>query len=322
MRVSVPRELPRRRGRYLGATMNPRARTGRVLTTAGLLMAASAAYAGVIPVPNGSFESPATVFVSTLIEAWEKPPVPPDYSEGGGFTWDQLSGVFKNTPPGRFDHIGNCDGAQALFIFAVPGAGLRQPSLPAPGGTGLAQFVVGHAYRLTVGVIGGGGGMAPGSVLELGLTSRDGQGSTLRVASIAVSHDPLVFPAMTNLVDVSFTTPVVQAEDAWAGGPIGLDLIALAGTAPPGGYWDLDNVRLVDLAPPRLTIPMRVADAIEFGIVTEPGVGVEVLASDNPARPGPEWERLGRLASETGTVVFRDAVSGTGRRYYRAELVP
>jgi hypothetical protein len=285
-------------------------------------MATVGACPAVIPVPNGSFESPATVFVSTLIEAWEKPPVPPDYSEGGGFTWDQLSGVFKNTPPGRSDHIGNCDGAQALFIFAVPGAGLRQPSIPAPDGQGPAQFIAGHAYRLTVGVIGGGGGMAPGSALELGLTSRDGQGATVRVASIAVLHDPLVFPAMTNLVDVSFTTPVVQAGDAWAGGAIGVDLLALAGTAPPGGYWDLDNVRLVDLAPPRLTDPRPVAGAIEFGILTEPGVVVEVLASDNPARPGPGWERLGRVASETGTVVFRDALLATGRRYYRAELVP
>src|SRR5262245_50961431 len=68
--------------------------------------------AEVIPIPNGSFEAPATTFVDLNIQAWQKSPKPDWYVEGGGFLWIQLSGVFKNTPEGRADHIDNCDGEQ------------------------------------------------------------------------------------------------------------------------------------------------------------------------------------------------------------------
>ena len=76
-----------------------------------------------ISVPNGSFESPATLYVSTFIDAWQENPKPADYAEGGGFTWDQLTGLFVNTAPTAADHIGNMDGKQAAYLFAVPGTG-------------------------------------------------------------------------------------------------------------------------------------------------------------------------------------------------------
>ncbi|PYI81769.1 MAG: hypothetical protein DME26_19260, partial [Verrucomicrobia bacterium] len=68
-----------------------------------------------ITVPNGSFESPATPFVNTHVDSWQKPPKPPWYDESGGNFWDQLTGVFKNTPSGSADHIDNCDGSQAVW---------------------------------------------------------------------------------------------------------------------------------------------------------------------------------------------------------------
>src|SRR6516225_953181 len=81
---------------------------------------AGALSAGPIPVPNASFESPVTPFVNTHVDDWQKVPKPDWYIENGGYTWDQLAGVFLNTPIGASDHIINCDGKQALYLFAVP----------------------------------------------------------------------------------------------------------------------------------------------------------------------------------------------------------
>jgi len=39
---------------------------------------------------------------------------------------------------------------------------------------------------------------------------------------------------------------MVQAGDAWAGKAIG---IALRAVGQPGGFWDLDNVRLIEFVP-------------------------------------------------------------------------
>ena len=97
----------------------------RGLTTVGLLYAGSLA-AEVIPISNPSFEAPETPFVSLAIEGWVKNPKPDEFVENDQFVWDQLVGIFKNTPQGSPDHIPNTDGAQGLFLFTVPGAGFSQ----------------------------------------------------------------------------------------------------------------------------------------------------------------------------------------------------
>ncbi len=53
----------------------------------------------------------------------------------------------------------------------------------------------------------------------------------------------------TQLVDVSLYLPTVRSDDAWAGMAIG---VALRATGAPGGFWDLDHVRLIEslLDPP------------------------------------------------------------------------
>src|SRR2546423_15691175 len=95
---------------------------------AGLMVAVGLATvrAASIVVPNGSFESPSTTFVDTHIDSWQEAPKPDWYAEGGGFTWDQLTGVFMNTSVTSADHIDNCDGNQALWMFAVPEVGVFQ----------------------------------------------------------------------------------------------------------------------------------------------------------------------------------------------------
>src|SRR5439155_12475624 len=82
--------------------------------------------AGSISVPNNSFESPVTVFVDTHIDSWQKSAKPPWYDESGGYLWDQLTGTFKNTPTNSSDHIDNCDGNQAAWMFAVPEVAIFQ----------------------------------------------------------------------------------------------------------------------------------------------------------------------------------------------------
>src|SRR5262245_37863031 len=63
-----------------------------------------------LSVPNGSFESPTPPpgFPATpQIDAWQKAPQPPGIPLPGGITWEQLAGVFPNTPVGSADHIDN-----------------------------------------------------------------------------------------------------------------------------------------------------------------------------------------------------------------------
>jgi hypothetical protein len=82
--------------------------------------------AGTIHIPNHSFELPTTSFVSINIDSWQKTPKPDWYVEDGGFLWTQLTGAFKNNAPPSPDHIVNCDGNQAIWLFAVPEVGLFQ----------------------------------------------------------------------------------------------------------------------------------------------------------------------------------------------------
>src|SRR5688572_17804193 len=74
-----------------------------VAAFAGALLAAP------INVPNASFESPATPFVSLNFDAWLRTPQPAWWDENARGAWTNLTGIFKNTPPGSPDHISNCD---------------------------------------------------------------------------------------------------------------------------------------------------------------------------------------------------------------------
>ena len=168
-------------------------RTAVGLSLAAGGMVGSVTGAETIPVPNGSFELPSVIYVGTFIDSWQKTPKPDDYVESGGFTWDQLSGVFLNTPPTSSDHIDNCDGRQALWLFAVPEAGLFQDyesrdwNDAEPSHAFDARFEPGRSYRVTVGVLGGGGGMLEGATLEVSLYYRDAQGGMVTVAATNVT---------------------------------------------------------------------------------------------------------------------------------------
>lgn len=302
-------------------------RTAVVLSLAAGGLVGSVSGAEAIPVPNGSFESPSVIYVGTFIDSWQKTPKPDGYVESGGFTWDQLSGIFLNTPPTSSDHIDNCDGRQAIWLFAVPEVGLFQDyesrdwNDAEPSHAFDAQFEPGRSYRMTVGVIGGGGGMLEGATLEVSLYYRDAQGGMVTVATTTVAHSVALFPNRTHLVDLAVNTPVVRAGDPWAGKKIGVRLLSTVSPALEGGYWDLDHVRLVSLPPPALTSPTMVEGGFQFTLSSEPGARFDVLAADDPSLPIDAWQTIQTLTNVSGTDSFTDG-NGGGQRFYQLRQVP
>lgn len=280
-----------------------------------------------IAVPNASFESPSVAFVSIEVASWQKNPKPDWYVEDGGFLWTQLTGVFRNPAPGAQDRLDNCDGNQAVWVFAVPGVGLFQESLPAPGieppdpSSGVARFRVGSVYQLTVGVIGGGGGMSNGAPLQLSLYYRDAQSNRVDVATQRISHSLALFPTLTHLIDLKVTTPEVKETDPWANQPLGIAVDSVVGFDLQGGYWDLDHVRLNELSPLRLESPKLTAEGISFTIHSEPGLRITLRAGSDLARTGVQWTTVAELTNTTGVISFSSGDVEGAQRFYRAEAL-
>ncbi|MCW5558586.1 MAG: hypothetical protein KIT22_12235 [Verrucomicrobiae bacterium] len=228
---------------------------------ASLAMSARAATLS-IEVPNGSFERPATVFVSTDIEAWQKSPEPPNH-EPDGFPWFQRAGIFKNTAPSRPDHIPNLDGDQALYLFAVPGVGVFQQGTSESGAFPVA-YQAGDVFTLTVGLIGGGGNMPEGARMRLELGYVDTTGNRQPIARTEAVHSREQFPTTTHLIDFTVSTPPVKDSDPWSGRPLSLELVSV-GSEFIGGYWDLDHVRLTVTRGGSEGFPISVA-AIPMGM--------------------------------------------------------
>ena len=185
--------------------------------------------------------------------AWEKSAQPDWYdpSANDDTPWADLMGTFYNVPfPGEF--IDNCDGVQAAFLFALPGVAIFQDYDTIDGDSTNAshafnaKFNVGRSYDLTVGVIGGGGEMQPGATLQLSLYYRDASSNLVIVAATTITNSTTLFPTNTHLIDFQAQVPTVQPGDAWAGQNIGVQIASTVGFDIPGGYWDVDNVRLVE----------------------------------------------------------------------------
>jgi hypothetical protein len=281
-----------------------------------------------IDVPNGSFESPVTDYVTNRIDEWQKTPKPLWYDESTGFTWDQLTGLFRNTAPGSADYIANCDGAQGAYLFAVPEVGLAQ-DYDSIGGTNATpthafdvRFEVGWSYQLTVGLIAGGGGMKEGVSLRLGLYYRDDASNAVMVVSTNVVFSLAAFPDTTNLVDWTTRAPTVQPGDAWAGRRLGVQLLSTVSPDLAGGYWDLDHVRLTADPGAVLTNPAARGGQLEFTLRSEPGLVFEILAASDAGAPITGWSRVGLVTNTTGSSVFTDPMANATGRFYQARQLP
>ena len=212
-----------------------------------------------IPIENASFEAPAVdpngFGAVPLVDGWTEIDIDTLFSAN--------TGVFANTDPNSFDHIVNADGSQLAFLGSQEGNALEQD---------LAEtYKVGCGYRLTVG-ISVSGRFPPAAVelvdtLELVLYYRDAND----VVDIAHQTVEATGQSSIQLQDFSLELPTVRAGDAWAGMNIG---IALRAAGQPGGFWDLDNVRLIESAP--ISIPIENA-SFEAPAVDPNGFGAVPL---------------------------------------------
>jgi hypothetical protein len=296
-----------------------------IATGVALAACASRTQAETLYVPNGSFETPTTFYVSVNVDSWQKVPKPDWYDESGGFLWDYNVGLFKNTATNSADHIDNCDGNQGIWLFVVPEVALFQDydsidwRSPVPTHAFNATFEPGKSYQLTVGVIGAGGGMQQGATLELSLYYRDANSNQVPVAAISITNTPALFSNTTHLVDCQVSVPAVKASDAWAGRHIGIQMLSTVSTNLQGGYWDLDNVRLSSTLEPVLRNPTWTNNQLQFTLQSEAGLRLEILSSTNPALPLSAWDSLGFLTNSTGTLFFSAAAAThSAQRFYAA----
>ncbi|HEX7859275.1 MAG TPA: hypothetical protein VF773_03035 [Verrucomicrobiae bacterium] len=226
--------------------------TGSISAFLSCNLAAGPIHTGTIWVPNGSFESPRTEFADPRLDGWQKAAQPAWYQGGDAFPWEQLVGQFDNTPPGASNHIANVHRQQAAFIFALPEVAIFQDynsisgGSPAPSREMNAVYEAGKSYALTVGVLGGGGGMTNGATFEISLYYRDANSNMVTVAATTITNSAELFPTNTHLIDFQARTPIVKTADAWFGKHIGIRLASTVGFDRQGGYWDVDNVRLAE----------------------------------------------------------------------------
>lgn len=264
-------------------------------TVAGLLMLTSGpgrADTETIPVPNGSFESPSTSFVTLLFSSWQRLPKPEDYVEAGGFLWNQLTGVFVNTPAGAVDHITNLDGTQALWLFAVPRAGVFQ-ELTGAGGAAPATFQAGRSYRLSARVLGAGGNMLDDASLTLSLYYRDASSNAVPVASLVVTNRASLFPSRNLVVPFEFRSPVLAAGHPAVGRTIGIRVESTVTPALQGGYWDVDDLRLESVGVPAPVLSVvHQGGRLEVRWPAEPGWQYQLRRSTTQADWAPVGEPL------------------------------
>ncbi|MGP8240125.1 MAG: hypothetical protein ACLQVW_32580 [Limisphaerales bacterium] len=282
-----------------------------------------------ISVPNYSFESPDigtnSPYAAPVLDSWEQSPQPYWYvpANFGGSPWAYLVGTFYNLPnftnatATNTTYIDNCDGIQAAFLFSVPQVAIFQDIN--------ATFNAGKAYTLTVGLIGGGGNMADGSTFQLSLYYRDASSNMVTVAATTVTNTAANFPTDTHLVDFQVQVPGVKVTDAWAGKSIGMQLLATPDSYDPeqwGGYWDVDNVRLVETTALSLVNPAMAGGQLQFSGQSEPGVVFQILATTNLNLPVTNWTSLTTLTNVTGSMPFVDSTRGLGQRFYMARQLP
>ena len=297
-----------------------------MLGLAASLAAAGTLPAGILYVPNGSFETPATTNVDIRIDSWQDQPQSPffDPAQFGGQPWETLMGRFANTDPGSFDHLDNLEGSQAAYIFTFPGAGFFQDfnSTDWSGATNLAltsTFEVGRAYHLTAALTSSiNEPLTNGASLQMSLYYRDGSNNIVNVAATNVVFDQGVFTNLVHLINFTVDVPTVNPTNVWAGKHIGIQFIST--TFDPNlitGVWDVDNVRLNS----SIVVPNG---SFETPQTTNVDIRFDSW-EDNPQSPffdpsqfgGQPWETLmGRFANtDPGSADHLDNLDGTQAAY-------
>ncbi|HEY3862167.1 MAG TPA: hypothetical protein VGO59_09790 [Verrucomicrobiae bacterium] len=284
-------------------------------------------------VPNYSFESPVVPeefpYATNLIAEWQETPQPSDYYPSNNYDtpWSDLVGAFynANTLP---SYIGNTDGIQAALMSALPGVGLLQDynsigiTGSSPDHAFNAVFNPGKAYTLTFALTSSlFEPLTQGSTLLLGLYYRDPSNNIDIVGSRVVTFDTNVFTNLTEFADFQVQVPAVQPNAPWAGQNIGILALCTPAANLVGGYWDLDNVRLVETTPLSLVSPTLSGSQIQFTVQSEPGAVCEILASGSLNVPVTNWTSIGTITNTTGRMTFAEPAENP-QGFYIARPVP
>ena len=276
-----------------------------------------------IPVPNHSFESPRTEFAFPQVDSWQRSPKPAWFPETPEQQWIFLTGVFKNTAPTNSDHIPNIEGDQALFLFAQPEVAIFQ-DYSTVGGTNTAgnhefdaQYLSERAYQLSAAVVGGGGNMKEGVLLQLSLYYRDASSNMVTIASTTITNNTSNFPNLTNLVDFHVITPLIKTNDPFYGKNIGIMIASMATFENAGGYWDVDNIRLAELAAPVPEIvATRKGSTLQVSWPAFAGKSYQLQVSDNLT----SWTNQGAAQAGIGKTVSVDMpVENVTARFMRVQ---
>jgi len=282
-----------------------------------------------IYVPNFSFESQPTAFADPHVDFWQKPPAPANFDTNVFGAWENLAGVFQNSPSGDAGHIANADGNQLAYLFAYPQMALFQDfnstdwSNAAPTHSFNALYKPGRSYTLTVGITSSSvQPLTPGSTLQLSLYYRDGSNNMVTLATTIVTYDTNVFSNLTNLIDFAATVPEVKPTDPWVGNNIGIQFQSTVAPNLIGGVWDLDNVRVTELVATTLKNPTMANGQFRFNLQSEPGLRFEILTGTNGTQPTISWTSIGIITNTTGSISFTDPAPIASQRFYRAHLLP
>jgi hypothetical protein len=265
-----------------------------------------------IPIENASFEGPVVdpngFSALPFVDGWTEIDVDAETSTN--------TGVFANPAPQSPDRLLNADGDQLAFLGSQTGNALEQDLID--------TYRAGCDYRLTVAV--GVSGLFPPAAtepvdtLELVLYYREGP-STVDIACQVVAATGL---SSVELKDFALYSSQVKSDDLWAGKTIG---VALRTAGQPGGFWDIDNVRLVESGPVSIAIQNASFEApivdpnafsalpfvdgwMELDLDSETSTNTGVFA--NPAADSPgrltnaDGSQLAFLGSQTGNALEQD----------------
>jgi hypothetical protein len=270
---------------------------------------------------NPSFESPVTTFVDLRIDDWQKNPKPAGFPVTDE-QWDQSIGLFKNTAPGASDHIDNVDGDQAIFIFNAPGAGIFQDNASTDWNgqthTSTAKYEVGSSYHVTAGFIGGGGGMPEGATILLALNYRDDSSNIVTIATTSIVHSVALFPTTTHFIDFTAAIPPVKSTDAWAGKYIGVSITSVGPPEKPGGYWDIDNIRVASGIPEFKVDAAPSGTNLHLSWPTAPGYQYQVRSSTDLS----VWTNVDAPQIGTGAPLKKDIAAAGAATFVNVIATP
>jgi hypothetical protein len=110
----------------------------------------------------------------------------------------------------------------------------------------------------------------------------------------------------------------VLPTNDWANQNIGVQIASAIGFDLIGGYWDIDNVRLIETPLPALLSPQVTNNQFSVILQSQPGLRFEILANTNSAAALSNWTILGNVTNTTGTITFADPAAPLTHRLYRA----